>query len=147
MAIALPVVLLLLMGLVDFGRVVIQYNSLTNAAREGARFAIVHQNRDLVVQRVDNMMFMGAVDNTGEADFLGYFHQNDDGSIGAACLDIEVGCVAVVQARSAWNAITPIVSFLGPIDLETTTALAVEFVCPNPHISEFDTDAECPRQP
>ncbi len=38
----IPIFLSLLMGIFDFGRVVWASNSLASAAREGARFAIVH---------------------------------------------------------------------------------------------------------
>ncbi len=42
LAIVLPVFLVLLMGIFDLGRVIWAQNSLENAAREGARYAIVH---------------------------------------------------------------------------------------------------------
>ncbi len=41
-AIIIPVFLALLFGIVDFGRVIWATSSLSNAASEGARFAIVH---------------------------------------------------------------------------------------------------------
>jgi len=41
-ALVIPIFLALLMGIFDFGRVVWASNSLASAAREGARFAIVH---------------------------------------------------------------------------------------------------------
>lgn len=41
-ALVIPIFLSLLMGIADLGRVVWAYNSLSSAAREGARFAIVH---------------------------------------------------------------------------------------------------------
>jgi len=41
-AVVLPVFLMLLLGIVDFGRVIWATNSLTNAATEATRFAIVH---------------------------------------------------------------------------------------------------------
>ncbi len=41
-ALVIPIFLSLLMGIADLGRVVWAYNSLASAAREGARFAIVH---------------------------------------------------------------------------------------------------------
>ncbi len=41
-AIVIPVFLVLLFGIVDFGRVIWATSSLSNAASEGARFAIVH---------------------------------------------------------------------------------------------------------
>lgn len=40
-AIALPVLLLLVFGIVDFGRALFALNNLTNAVREGARLASV----------------------------------------------------------------------------------------------------------
>jgi hypothetical protein len=41
-ALIIPIFLVLLLGIFDFGRVVWASNSLAHAAREGARFAIVH---------------------------------------------------------------------------------------------------------
>jgi hypothetical protein len=41
-AIVLPIFLAMLLGIVDFGRVIWATNSLSNAASEAARFAIVH---------------------------------------------------------------------------------------------------------
>ena len=41
-ALTLPLLLMLLFGIVEFGRVIFVYNSLSNAAREGARYAIIH---------------------------------------------------------------------------------------------------------
>jgi TadE-like protein len=41
-ALVVPIFLVLLLGIFDFGRVVWASNSLASAAREGARFAIVH---------------------------------------------------------------------------------------------------------
>lgn len=43
-AIIVPVLLLLLLGVVDFGRAFFQQNSLVSAAREGARFGAVQGN-------------------------------------------------------------------------------------------------------
>ena len=43
-ALVLPVFILVLVSLFDLGRAVFVYNTLTNAAREGARLAIVNQD-------------------------------------------------------------------------------------------------------
>lgn len=42
LALALPVILLLLVGVLDFGRAYQNYTALGNAVREGARDAVVH---------------------------------------------------------------------------------------------------------
>jgi Flp pilus assembly protein TadG len=41
-ALVVPILLLLLFGILEMGRLVFTYNTLANAAREGARFGIVH---------------------------------------------------------------------------------------------------------
>ena len=50
-ALILPVFLLMLMGLIDGGRAVYSYNTLSNAAREGARMAIIPSNTVAVVKQ------------------------------------------------------------------------------------------------
>jgi len=47
-ALILPLLLILLLGILDFGRAVAAYNSVSNAARSAARTAIVDQNAELV---------------------------------------------------------------------------------------------------
>jgi Flp pilus assembly protein TadG len=41
-AIIFPILFLILVGIFDLGRVVYYYSALTNAAREGARWGVVH---------------------------------------------------------------------------------------------------------
>jgi len=41
-ALILPILMLILLGVVDFGRVFYYWTSIANAAREGARYAITH---------------------------------------------------------------------------------------------------------
>lgn len=53
-AFVLPVMLLLMVMIVDFGRAFYSYVNLTNAAREGARKAIVCQNTTSIQTRVIN---------------------------------------------------------------------------------------------
>ena len=45
-ALILPILLVLVLALFDAGRAVINYTALTNAARVGARVAIVNQSND-----------------------------------------------------------------------------------------------------
>lgn len=45
-ALMLPILLLLLVGIVDFGRAFYAYIAVTNAAREGARYAVEHSTTD-----------------------------------------------------------------------------------------------------
>ena len=41
-AITFPIFMLIILGIIDIGRVVYSYSALQNATREGARYAIVH---------------------------------------------------------------------------------------------------------
>jgi len=151
-ALVFPVVLLLILGLFDVGRLVFVYNGLTNAAREGARLAIVNQDKSLVAQRVQETAFGTEVSNTTTPDDLvSYFFDKPnatDPTANPQCTTIVTGCVAVVTARANWTAITPIIgSIIGPIDLVGRSELPVEFVCPNQKFAVYATSAQCPKQP
>ena len=50
-ALMIPIFLFLIVALFDMGRAVFAYNTLTNAAREGARMAIVNQDKATIVER------------------------------------------------------------------------------------------------
>src|SRR6478735_7347122 len=50
-ALVIPLFLLLMVALFDMGRAVFAYNTLTNAAREGARMAIVNQDKPSIIAR------------------------------------------------------------------------------------------------
>lgn len=54
MAIVLPVLVLLLMAIMDFGRIFNSYLVISNASREGARMALVNYNVDGIKDRVAN---------------------------------------------------------------------------------------------
>ena len=149
-AIVFPIVILLLLGLFDLGRAVLLYNGLTNAAREGARLAIVNQDPEFVGQRIQALTFGGSVSNLGDADLVQYRKStpSTDALANPACSPITVGCIAVVTPQSSWSLITPVLSsIVGPIDFEARSELPIEFVCPNVAIPAYDDRSECPRQP
>jgi Flp pilus assembly protein TadG len=51
-ALALPVMLLLLMSILDLGRVVYVYSALNNSVREGARYGIIQPTDALGIETV-----------------------------------------------------------------------------------------------
>jgi Flp pilus assembly protein TadG len=55
-AIVLPVVVLMLVAMVDAGRVFHSWIVVTNGAREGARSAAARQAPDIVIARIDSSM-------------------------------------------------------------------------------------------
>lgn len=54
MAIVLPILLVILMGIFEFGRIFNTYLIMTNASREGARSAALGDNDTDIIQRINN---------------------------------------------------------------------------------------------
>lgn len=54
MALVLPILLLLVFGIIEFGRVYNSYLEVTNAAREGARAGVVGATDDTITTTVKN---------------------------------------------------------------------------------------------
>lgn len=151
-ALILPIALILILAVFDVGRAVFIYNGLTNAAREGARLAIVNQDPALIEQRVQAMAPGTGVSNLADSsDPVVTFRRqtpNADPKLNAACSPVVSDCVAVVTVRTSWNAITPIIgTIIGPLALSARSELPVEFVCPNASIPAYTTSAGCPKQP
>ena len=145
-ALALPVFLLLLFGLFDIGRLVFIYVGLTNSAREGARLAIVNQDKSMIADRIQGMALATEVSNLGDLNDLVSFHRQNpnlaDPLANPECSPPAINCIAVVRPRTTWTLLTPVIGdLIGPIDLEARTELPIEFTCPNAYW------ASCPRQP
>ena len=59
-AFILPLLLLLILGITELGRMIMRTNLLTQAAREGVRRAAVGEPADSVVARVENVFYASA---------------------------------------------------------------------------------------
>ena len=67
-AITVPIILLIAVGIFEFGRAYQTWQVLTNAAREGARLAVISGTTDAdVTARVRNYMSAGQLPNSGTA--------------------------------------------------------------------------------
>jgi Flp pilus assembly protein TadG len=55
-ALILPLLLLLTLGVLEFGIIIYQYNAIGNAAREGARVGIICSNNDAAVEAATRAM-------------------------------------------------------------------------------------------
>jgi hypothetical protein len=53
-AIVFPVLMMLLLGVFDLGRIIYSYNAISNLAREGTRYAVVPARRDDVQDIAEN---------------------------------------------------------------------------------------------
>lgn len=144
-ALIFPILILLLVAIFDLGRAVFAYNSITNAAREGARLAIVDQDVTRIKTRATNQASM-ADKNLSDVTVT-FLEQASTGSASAiTCAPLQIGCVARVQYSTVFRPATPVLSawlFPSGVTLTATSVEAIEFVCPNAAV----TAAACPKQP
>jgi hypothetical protein len=145
-ALAIPIFLLLLVGLFDVGRAVFSYNTLTNAAREGARMAIVNQDVATIVARAKAETAI--VELNDPSVKVGFYHANNGTpDTSSPCAPVAVSCLAVVSFEATYQPITPIIGnilFKGGVTFSAKSVLSVEYSCPN---AVFTTANKCPKQP
>jgi len=120
-ALVLPIVVLVLMGIFDLGRAVYAYNTISNAAREAMRTAIVNQDAATVTDRaVAHAVALG----TSGADVDVAYLTPD---LAGPCTSVAIGCVAEVTVHYQFVAITPLLgNIIGPLDLQSTSRALVE---------------------
>ena len=149
-ALIAPLFILILLAVFDLGRGVFMYTSITNAAREGARLAIV--NQDVATIR-DRLVGQSAVAETSDSDGtkikIEFFRADANGNPNTSqpCpTPVDIGCLARVTYATTFEPITPLVKqilFPSGVALEAVTVLPVEFTCPNAALSA----AQCLKQP
>jgi hypothetical protein len=85
-ALVLPLLLLVMLGIIDFGFLFQRYEVLTNAAREGARVAILPGYADSdVVARVNQYLTVGGLTGTHDAPVIGH---PPPVAVGALCVAV-----------------------------------------------------------
>ena len=140
-ALVIPIFLLILVGLFDLGSAVFSYNSITNAAREGARLGIVNQDTNAIETRAKAQV---AVAEVADPSVSTAFYQ--DPSLSASCASPAIGCMVEVTFETTYRPITPIISsFIFPSGVTFTAraVLPIEYVCPN----TTTLASNCPKQP
>lgn len=145
-ALVLPIVILLLAAVVDIGRAVYAWNTVGNAARVGARVAVVNQvesspecaNDRPVVDAADPHWSIAAcavAASTALAvtqDDVTVTYAVPPGS-GLTCTagDLDVGCIARVTVAYDYTALTPIVGgVIGSFRIEASSEMPIERVFP-----------------
>ena len=145
-ALVIPIFLLVMIALFDLGRAVFAYNTLTNAAREGARMAIVNQDVPTIVSRAKSQTAIVELDDPSVS--VHFYQTATDGTadLSTPCSPIAVGCLAIVSFEATYHPITPIISnilFGSGVTFSAKSVLSVEYHCPNLTF----TAAQCPKQP
>ena len=117
-ALVIPVVLLLLAGLFDLGRLVYAYNTVSEAARYGARLAIVNQSPtaiQTVAAQHGVALGIPVACTSGNAGVCVGFSRSTS------------ACIASVTVTYKFGAITPLVDQLvGPITVASTSKMPIE---------------------
>lgn len=129
-ALILPILILLLVGVFDLGRAVHSYNTISNAAREGMRLAIVDQNQAAIEDRAVKHAVSVGID----ADDVTIRYLSPSLAESGPCFKEEpitgtagVGCVAEVKLTYQFNAATPLIgNLVGPIQMEAQSRQPVE---------------------
>jgi Flp pilus assembly protein TadG len=148
-ALIIPIFLLLLVAIFDLGRAVFAFNTLTNAAREGARIAIVNQYEPSIIKRAKDQTAIVELSDPSVA--IDFYQVNADGTPNTTsqCALVAVGCLAVVSFEATYFPITPFISnilFKNGVTFEAVSVLSVEYSCP---LTPTDpvAAANCPKQP
>jgi Flp pilus assembly protein TadG len=121
-ALILPVMLLIVFSIFDLGRAVYAYSTIAEAARVGARIAIVDQNTTLIRQSAASYAVALGIDwGTVTVEFW----QSD--LSGPCPTPTTVGCIVKVRVPYTYTAIIPVLTnLIGSIDMSSTTQLPVE---------------------
>lgn len=125
-------------GIIDGGRLIYAYNAVSNAAREGARVAIVNQSTSGTETcdttsatawsegcAISSAVTLGLIEDDVDVT---YRNPTDT----ASCANPSIGCLAVVTVRHQFNALTPVIGqWIGPVTVSSTTKMPIERVCTN----------------
>ena len=134
-AIVLPVIMLIVMGLMDLGRGIYTYNTLSQSSRQAARTAIVNQT-DTAIK--DQAIASGATLGLSTSDVDVCFKTEDSTKKDCSSSDDNcpqadrvIGCLAIVQTHVSYVPFTPVVAMLfSSINLSSTSIEPIEYVCP-----------------
>jgi Flp pilus assembly protein TadG len=150
-ALALPVILLIFFGIFDMGRAVFAYNTVANAAREGARVAIVNQiptspdcnqNKPIENPLAPHWSVQMCAANAGtslgikDTDVTVTYSRPPGTTLKCPAeqgpgTPVNVGCIASVKVVYTFHALTPVIgAIVGDIGMSSTSKVPVERVFP-----------------
>lgn len=147
-AFVFPVIALMAFAFIDIGRAVFAYNTLTEAARQGVRVAVVNQldpddgpwlcqsNRPVQVADDPDWTWRGCAVSSGAtigvqpAD-VSIAYSTPVGTDLVCAPRLNVGCIVTVTVTAKFTPITPVAGILiGPIDMSSTSEMPLERLFP-----------------
>ena len=141
-SLVIPIFMLMVFGIVDGGRLIFAYNTVSNAARDGARVAIVNQSTSGTTTcdttsatawptgcAISAATSLGLTPGDVSVTYRNPANTGD-------CTSPTIGCIAVVTASAQFNPLTPGIALLiGPVTVSSTTKMPIERVCTNPTVA------------
>lgn len=118
-ALVFPILVIVILGTIDLGRAVYDYNTVGNAARTGVRVAIVSQTD-------------ASIRNAAKAQAVLLDLQDTDVVVTYGCASpYSIGCIASVKVTYQYHPTTPVIGqMFSTITLTSTTHLPIEHVGP-----------------
>ena len=147
-AFVFPIIALLAFSMIDIGRAVFAWNTLTNAAREATRVAAVNQLdpavapwRCLAHNPVEDVTdpdwtFRGCAMTSGaalgvEGADVSVSYAPPPGTTLSCSPSLNVGCIVTVTVVHQFFPITPVAgSVIGPISMTSTSSMPIERLFP-----------------
>lgn len=140
-ALLLPLLLLILFGVIDFGRSIFQYSTLSEGARQAGRLAVVDQTVATIKAEARSRsagIELDADPNGVRTCFKGPSISGPQlacsittpGTLCESGTAVTIGCLAIVETQSTFRALTPVISnVVGDIVLTSRSVNPVENVC------------------
>lgn len=148
-AFVFPIIAFLAFAFVDIGRAAFQWNTLSSAARQAARVAVVNQmdpasapwncnaNKPVESTSSPNWTFRGCGLAAGKtigitpADITVSYAAPPGTDLECSATELNVGCIATIAIRSRYIPITPLAgSIIGPITMTATSQMPIERTFP-----------------
>lgn len=128
-ALILPIFILILFGLFDFGRAIFAYHTISSASREAARLAIVDQvPAHLRAEARASAVSLRIEDSQVDITFL-----SADESGPCDMSKSMYGCIAIIEVEYGYIPATPgIAALVGSLTLTASTHTPVESKCLDP---------------
>ena len=121
-ALVIPLLIAIMLGIIDMGRAISAYGTVSEAARTAARVAIVDQNVTAI---------QTAVTGDPRIAWLGLTAANVPAPNYSCTAPYSLGCVVTTTVTYQFQPLTPLITaVLGPITLSSTSSLPIERVYP-----------------
>ena len=126
-ALVFPLLILVILGIFDAGRLIFADNTITNAAREATRVGIIDQTTATIQnEAINQATSLGLTVADVDVKFC-----NSDASVCTTTKPVNLDALVQVKVTYAWTAITPIIgTLIGPKTVTAVARMAIERVFP-----------------